>query len=126
MQNREESLRQVWQALRAGKKFFIAGHLNPDGDSLGCTLTMTSLLERLGKTVYAYCAPAVGNDLKFLPGIPKIHVGVLPEKPDFFRFLTVIFHRHPQISLKVFFPACQEPALADVSKRAFPVSWLRQ
>ena len=83
MQNREESLRQVWQALRAGKKFFIAGHLNPDGDSLGCTLTMTSLLERLGKTVYAYCAPAVGNDLKFLPGIPKIHVGVLPEKPDF-------------------------------------------
>lgn len=83
MENREESLSYVWEALRAGKKFFIAGHLNPDGDSLGCTLTMTSLLERLGKTVYAYAAPAIGNDLKFLPGLEKIHVGVLPENPDF-------------------------------------------
>lgn len=83
MENREESLRAVWNAIRAGKRFFIAGHLNPDGDSLGCTLTMTSLLERLGKTVYAYAAPAIGGDLKFLPGLEKIHVGVLPEKPDF-------------------------------------------
>lgn len=83
MENREESLRRVWKALNAGKKFFIAGHLNPDGDSLGCTLAMTSLLERLGKTVYAYAAPAVGNDLQFLPGLEKIHVGVLPQQPDF-------------------------------------------
>lgn len=83
MENREESLQKIWQAIRAGKRFFIAGHLNPDGDSLGCTLTMTSLLERLGKTVYAYAAPAIGNDLKFLPGLSKIHVGVLPEQPDF-------------------------------------------
>ena len=83
MENREESLQAIWKALHAGKKFFIAGHLNPDGDSLGCTLTMTSLLERLGKTVYAYAAPAVGNDLKVLPGLEKIHVGVLPEQPDF-------------------------------------------
>ena len=83
MNNREESLQAIWKALLAGNKFFIAGHLNPDGDSLGCTLTMTSLLERLGKTVYAYAAPAVGNDLKFLPGLEKIHVGVLPENPDF-------------------------------------------
>lgn len=83
MENREESLRRVWQALRSGNKFFIAGHLNPDGDSLGCTLAMTSLLERLGKTVYAYAAPAIGNDLHFLPGLEKIHVGVLPEHPDF-------------------------------------------
>ena len=83
MENSVETLQAIWKALHAGKKFFIAGHLNPDGDSLGCTLTMTSLLERLGKTVYAYAAPAVGNDLKFLPGLEKIHVGVLPEHPDF-------------------------------------------
>ncbi len=83
MENREENLQKIWQALRAGKRFFIAGHLNPDGDSLGCTLAMTSLLERLGKTVYAYAAPAIGNDLQFLPGLSKIHVGILPEKPDF-------------------------------------------
>lgn len=83
MENREESLRTVWKALEKGKKFFVAGHLNPDGDSLGCTLTVTSLLERLGKSVYAYASPAIGADLKFLPNLEKIHVGVLPEKPDF-------------------------------------------
>ena len=83
MENREASLQQIWQALHNGKRFFIAGHLNPDGDSLGCTLTMTSLLERLGKTVYAYAAPAIGNDLKFLPGLAKVHVGELPPNPDF-------------------------------------------
>ncbi|MBR4682552.1 MAG: bifunctional oligoribonuclease/PAP phosphatase NrnA [Elusimicrobiaceae bacterium] len=83
MNNRAESLQQIWQALHRGNKFFIAGHLNPDGDSLGCTLTMTSLLERLGKTVYAYAAPAIGDDLTFLPGLDKVHVGVLPQRPDF-------------------------------------------
>ncbi len=83
MQNKTESLQHIWHALHQGKKFFIAGHLNPDGDSLGCTLAMTSLLERLGKTVYAYAAPAIGDDLKFLPGLDKVHVGELPPRPDF-------------------------------------------
>jgi phosphoesterase RecJ-like protein len=83
MENKEASLQQVWKAIYEGQHFFIAGHLNPDGDSLGCTLAMTSLLERLGKTVYAYAAPAVGNDLKFLPNLEKVHIGVLPENPHF-------------------------------------------
>ena len=78
-----QGLQAVWHALDAGERFFVAGHLNPDGDSLGCTLAMTSLLERLGKTVYAYAAPAIGNDLKFLPGLSKVHVGELPDNPDF-------------------------------------------
>ncbi len=83
MENKLDTLQKIWKAISDGKNFFIAGHLNPDGDSLGCTLAMTSLLERLGKTVYPYAAPVIGNDLKFLPGLSKIHVGVLPEKPDF-------------------------------------------
>ncbi len=83
MQNRVQSLQTVWKAINEGKRFFIAGHLNPDGDSLGCTLAMTSLLERMGKTVYAYASPAIGADLQFLPGISKIHVDTLPEKADF-------------------------------------------
>ncbi len=83
MENRAESLQLVWHALHAGEKFFVAGHLNPDGDSLGCTLALTSLLERMGKQVYAYCAPAVGADLQFLPGFSNLHVGQLPTQPDF-------------------------------------------
>ena len=83
MENRAESLQAVWNALYAGKRFFIAGHLNPDGDSVGCTLAMASLLTRMGKTVYAYAAPAIGVDLQFLPGISSIHVGELPQNIDF-------------------------------------------
>ena len=80
---REKTFAAIWQALKNGKKFFIAGHQNPDGDSLGCTLTMVSLLTRLGKESYAYATPAVGSDLKFLPGLQQVHVDTLPEKPDF-------------------------------------------
>ncbi len=83
MPTNTQSLQAVWQAIDKGKRFFIAGHLNPDGDSLGCTLAMTSLLERMGKTVYAYASPAIGADLQFLPGISKIHVDTLPQTTDF-------------------------------------------
>ena len=83
MENRAESLQTVWQAIGAGQRFFVAGHLNPDGDSIGCTLAMASLLTRMGKTVYAYAAPCVGQDLKFLPGFAQLHIGELPSKIDF-------------------------------------------
>ncbi len=76
-------LHAVWQVLHQGKHFFVAGHINPDGDSIGCTLTVCSLLARMGKTSYAYAAPSIGADLQFLPGLPNIHVGQLPEKPTF-------------------------------------------
>ena len=81
--NKTDSLQQVWKGILSGQNFFIAGHLNPDGDSLGCTLTMCSLLERLGKTAYAYASPAIGTDLLFLPGLEKIHLNELPPKPQF-------------------------------------------
>ena len=68
--NKYQSFQQVWQAIEKGQSFFVAGHLNPDGDSLGCTLAVCSLLERLGKQAYAYASPAIGKDLFFLPGLP--------------------------------------------------------
>lgn len=83
MENREKIFASVWKAVNEGKRFFVAGHQNPDGDSLGCTLTIFSLLKRLGKEAYAYATPAVGADLRFLPGLENIHVDRLPEKPDF-------------------------------------------
>ena len=67
MKTNPSSFEQIWQAVQNGQNFFVAGHLNPDGDSLGCTLAVCSLLERLGKTAYAYASPAIGTDLLFLP-----------------------------------------------------------
>ena len=82
-QIRETTFASIWQAIKNGKNFFIAGHQNPDGDSLGCTLTMVSLLSRLGKNPYAYATPAIGADLQFLPGLNNIHVNQLPQNPAF-------------------------------------------
>lgn len=81
--NNTSSFEQIWKAIAEGQSFFVAGHLNPDGDSLGCTLTVCSVLERLGKTAYAYASPAIGTDLLFLPGLEKIHLNELPRKPQF-------------------------------------------
>ena len=81
--NKTASLKQVWKGILDGQNFFVAGHLNPDGDSLGCTLTMCSLLERLGKTSYAYASPGIGTDLLFLPQLKRIHLNELPQKPKF-------------------------------------------
>lgn len=81
--NREKIFASIWKAIKTGRKFFIAGHQNPDGDSLGSTLAVRSLLERLGKKTYAYAAPQVGSDLQFLPGLKHIHINKLPSKPDF-------------------------------------------
>lgn len=83
MPNNPSGLQAVWKALQAGSHFFVAGHLNPDGDSIGCTLTVTSLLKRMGKTVYAYAAPSVGDDLHFLPGFSALHIAQLPTQINF-------------------------------------------
>lgn len=77
------ALLPVAQALKEGKKFFIAGHQNPDGDSLGCTLAVASLLKRLGKQVYSYSKDLPGDDLRFLPGIKDINFNVMPTDNDF-------------------------------------------
>ncbi len=74
---------EIQAALKNGKKFFVAGHQNPDGDSLGCTLAVCSLLKRMGKEVYAYSNDRAGDDLAFLPGMDSIHFGVLPQVCDF-------------------------------------------
>lgn len=77
------ALLPVAQALKEGKKFFIAGHQNPDGDSLGCTLAVASLLRRLGKQVYSYSKDLPGDDLRFLPGLKDINFNVMPTDNDF-------------------------------------------
>lgn len=76
---------KIEAAIKKGKKFFIAGHQNPDGDSLGSTLAMASLLSNMGKQVFAFSNDKPGDDLHFLPDLINVHFGPesLPERPDF-------------------------------------------
>lgn len=73
----------IKKAIKKGKKFFVAGHQNPDGDSLGSTLAVSSYLRRLGKEVYAFSNDRPGEDLYFMPGMETVNFSVLPDEFDF-------------------------------------------
>ncbi|WP_428898029.1 phosphoesterase RecJ domain-containing protein [Parelusimicrobium proximum] len=75
------TLKEIAAAIKKGKKVFVAGHQNPDGDSIGSTLAVTSMLRRMGKDVYPYADNATGDDLHFLPGLFEVNIGVLPDNP---------------------------------------------
>ena len=47
--------------------FFLAGHLNPDGDTIGSMLAIASVLKRLGKKVRLFSQDPVPENLRFLP-----------------------------------------------------------
>ena len=70
--NKELSL--IAKAIKNNKSFFIAGHLNPDGDTLGTGLALASLLARLGKKAKVYSRNPVPDYLKFLHGTGKINI----------------------------------------------------
>ena len=80
---KNNTLKEIVQAIKKGKRFFVAGHQNPDGDSLGSTLALTSLLRRMGKEVYPFSKDRPGDDLFFLPALNSVNFGLLPKKCDY-------------------------------------------
>ena len=65
------SLAQIADVIRASDDFVICGHVSPDGDCLGCQLTLWHALKALGKraTCVLVKDEPVGAALAFLPGI---------------------------------------------------------
>lgn len=60
--------------IRRSKTFFIAGHVKPDGDTIGSALALASVLKRLGKKPRVYSREQVPDYLLFLPGARSIPV----------------------------------------------------
>ncbi len=73
--------RQAVNALLAAERIVLAGHVNPDGDTLGCVLAMAHVLRRLGKDVTAISTDGVPDNLRWLPGAELIVRGT--ERRDF-------------------------------------------
>jgi phosphoesterase RecJ-like protein len=73
---------EIAKIIKESRTFFIAGHVKPDGDSLGSALALLSFLNRIGKEAYVYCKDEVPAYLRFLHGSNKIKVAV--KKTDFF------------------------------------------
>ncbi|GHT61057.1 1-pyrroline-5-carboxylate dehydrogenase [Endomicrobiia bacterium] len=66
-----KKISEISKIIKQSKTFFIAGHVKPDGDSLGSALALSSVLKRLGKKACVY-ADKVPDFLKFLKGADKI------------------------------------------------------
>ncbi|MDR3071500.1 MAG: bifunctional oligoribonuclease/PAP phosphatase NrnA [Endomicrobium sp.] len=77
-----KKISEILKIIKQSKTFFIAGHVNPDGDSLGSALALSSILNRSGKKASVYCADEVPDFFKFLEGIDKIKK--LADKNDTF------------------------------------------
>jgi bifunctional oligoribonuclease and PAP phosphatase NrnA len=69
-----ETLKAISIAIQKNKTFFVAGHVKPDGDTIGSALALGSLLERLGKKVELYSKEPVPDYLLFLPDVKKIKI----------------------------------------------------
>ncbi len=69
------------EAIVSAQKIVLAGHVNPDGDTLGCVLALAHVLRSLGKDVTAISTDGVPDILKWLPESDLIVTGT--ERRDF-------------------------------------------
>lgn len=67
-----KKISEISKIINCSETFFIAGHMKPDGDSLGSALALASVLRRLGKEVCVYCSDKIPDFLKFLKGADKV------------------------------------------------------
>lgn len=67
-----EGLRQAQEAILNARDIAIAGHINPDGDSIGSLLSLGLGLEKLGKRVYMISWDGVPERYKSLPAAGRI------------------------------------------------------
>jgi phosphoesterase RecJ-like protein len=65
-------LDDVVARVRAGQRFLVTAHANPDGDALGSMLATLHGLRALGKDVVAYDHDRAPKRLAFLPGAQEI------------------------------------------------------
>lgn len=78
---------QIAGSITRHQSFVVVSHLDPDGDALGTTLAVGSLLKSLGKTVFLVRDSVIPPKYQFLPGITAVvEAASLPDSfmPDCF------------------------------------------
>jgi phosphoesterase RecJ-like protein len=74
-----DGMKAVIEFIKEHNSFFIATHLNPDGDALGSAFALALALEELGKQTIVYDRDGVPGTYSFLPGADRIVSGDVPE-----------------------------------------------
>ncbi len=68
----EAEFKRLEELIAGAQSFFLAGHLNPDGDTIGSMLAIASVLKRLGKKVRLFSQDPVPENLRFLPHVKSV------------------------------------------------------
>jgi len=63
----ETEFKRLEELIVSSETFFLAGHLNPDGDTIGSMLAIASVLKRMGKKVTLFSQDPIPENLRFLP-----------------------------------------------------------
>jgi bifunctional oligoribonuclease and PAP phosphatase NrnA len=71
----------VVERLRAARRVLAVGHENPDADTLGATLGIVRIVERLGGVVDPVCTDPVPPLYDFLPGVERFRTDPDPAAP---------------------------------------------
>jgi len=66
----------IIHAIKNNKTFFIAGHMKPDGDTIGTGIALASLLKRMGKKVCVYSGEPIPPHMSFLSKASKVKIQV--------------------------------------------------
>lgn len=72
MADHQADIRAVTAALKAGQRWVLASHENPDGDAIGSLVGLGLLLESLGRRVTLLNPSGVPEMYRFLPGSERI------------------------------------------------------
>ena len=70
--NSAEQIELILAELRRRNRFLVVSHARPDGDAVGSALTMSSILQQMGKTVDVVLSDAVPWVYRTLPGVEQI------------------------------------------------------
>jgi len=68
--------------LRKKDKFFIATHINPEGDAIGSSLALSMALEAIGKQTVLYDRDPIPEFYRFLPGYERFSNSISPLVPS--------------------------------------------
>lgn len=83
-QQYREQAHAVLEVLRKHDRFIVCAHASPDGDAVGSTAMMASIVKALGKQVIIYNASGLPDYLRWLPQpcYWHTHLSPLPFTPE--------------------------------------------
>ncbi len=74
------ALEEFLPIIEKAPRFFLATHVNPDGDGIGSLLALTIALKEKDKEVWPYLADELPSVYEFLPGKDLLYYKIPPDK----------------------------------------------